>query len=282
MEEAPIPIFNKTPDIPNESNILNFTLEFNKNIYQFHLIEIDNNKLKLFANNEINEENELCKYETILDLDILKTTNKYFKMFDNYDEFKKDFIDLCKSTKITNVNQNEIIIIIELVIKSDNLLNIILNKVEMNEKEKISYLLLDAKNKNTFIKNLNLEIKKMKNKISSLENIVNNLINKVNEIQIEKNSIKNLNNEEDNNIKDIEKNEKEKEKKLKEKQEKIKKRRVEKMEKIKEEKEKKKKMKEDKMKKIREKEEKINIMKEEKIKKEEKEIIKDKKEEKID
>ena len=185
MEEAPVPIIIKTPIIPTEANILNFTLKFNNNNFKFYLIDIDNQKLKLIANDEENEENGFFKFEAILELDILKNTNKYFKMFDNYEEFKKDFIDLCKPTniKITSLEKNEMIITIELIIKSDNLLNITLNKVEMPQKEQLSYLVKDIKNKNKIITNLNSEIQNMKKQISSLEENVKTLTNKIEDLK---------------------------------------------------------------------------------------------------
>ena len=205
MEEAPVPIVIKTPTTPIETNILNFTLKFNNNIFKYYLIDIDNQKLKLIANDELNEENGLFKFEAILELDILKNTNKYFKMFDNYEEFKRDFIDLCKPTniKITSLEKNEMIITIELIIKSDNLLNITLNKVQMPQKEQISYLLKDIKNKNKIINDLNSEIQILKKKISSLEENIKTLTNRMeilNELESkfslwEKNMNNNLSNE---------------------------------------------------------------------------------------
>ena len=185
MEEAPVPIVIDTPKICSQTNLFNFNLEFNKNSYILSLIDIDNNKLKILINSEINEENDICKFETILELNILKTQNKYFKMFDNYEEFKKDFLDLFKptSTKIININNNEMIIAIELMVKSDNILNITLNKIEIPEKEQISFLIKDAKNKNKKINNLNKEMKIMKNKISSLENTVKTLLTKITELE---------------------------------------------------------------------------------------------------
>ena len=207
MEDAPVPIIVKTPYIYNEFNLLDFTLEFNNNNYIFKLIETNNNKLKILVNNKVNIENELCKFEAFLELDILKTENKYFKMFDNFEEFKKDFIGLCKPTniKITKVDNKEITIVIELAIKSDNLLNITLNKAEISDKDKISYLILESKNKTIEINNLNLEVNNMKNKISSLEKTVNSLSDKISELQglkekmslLEKKINDNLNKEED-------------------------------------------------------------------------------------
>ena len=186
MEEAPIPI--KTPVLPIENQIGNFTLEYNHNNYNISLIDINNDKIKIFLTEQINGD-ELYKYEVILELDVLKTMNKYFKMFDNYEEFKKDFIELFKPTniKIINVTDNEITLTIKLIIKSDNLFNITLNKIKMTEKEQLDFLLKDSKNKTKIINNLSTELQKMKNKISNLEKIIKDLTIKINDISELKN-----------------------------------------------------------------------------------------------
>ena len=48
-------------------------------------------------------------------------------MVDNYNEFKNNFIDLCKAGKIniTNFNKNELTISINLMIISDNIIYLI-------------------------------------------------------------------------------------------------------------------------------------------------------------
>ena len=129
---------------------------------------INNNKLILQAK----KENNIYRYESKLELDNLKSINKYFKMFETFEEFRKDFIKLCKSAnnmKIIKVNNKEIILNIELPINSDNLLTLILNRVEMSQKELIDFLFKDNVEKTKIINELNLEVQKMNNKISSLE-----------------------------------------------------------------------------------------------------------------
>ena len=197
MAEAPVPFFKKESQ-SIESELLTFSLDFNKNKYDFSLIDIDNCKIKIVTNKINTEENNTSKYEVILELDNLKNINKYFKMFDDYDEFKNDFIELCKKNiKINSIDNSEIVLTIDLMIKTNNILNITLKKVESNEKEIISTLLKDLKNKDEMINNLNSEIEKMKTKITSLEKNINDLnikikdLEKLEEIEEELNELKN-------------------------------------------------------------------------------------------
>ena len=185
MEDAPVPFMTpKSSKLieDKEENLVGFNIDFNNNNYNFSLFDIDN-RLKVKINEENNLDKDRSKYEAIIELDILKTVNKYFKMFDNFEEFKKDFIELCKPTniKIIKINDKEIIIDIELAIKPSLTLN--LNKVEMNEKEEIDFLIKENKNKNNIINYLKLDVQKMKEKITSLEKNINDLNIKINEFQ---------------------------------------------------------------------------------------------------
>ena len=129
--EAPTPIdyqYNKSSNLL----LLNFDIKFKNDIIIFHLYETNNSKIKLIANKQDLQKPKLIssKYEVEINLDELKKQNKYFKMFDTYQEFKINFIDLCKADKINivNLNENEIIISINLMVISDNLMNLTLKK----------------------------------------------------------------------------------------------------------------------------------------------------------
>ena len=187
----------ETPTESGETNILNFILEYNNNKYNFSLIDIDNYKIKIQGNDY--KENNINIYEAILELKNLKTINKYFKMFDDYEEFKNDFIELCKSEniKINNINTIEMIITIDLMIKTNNLLNISLKKVEINDEEQMKFILTDLKNKNEKINDMNIQVGNMKKKIISLENNINELnlkLNNIEKIKIVQNKFKELKN----------------------------------------------------------------------------------------
>ena len=159
-----------------EKNLFNFTLNFkaNNNI-NFSLSEIGNNKLKLIAI-EIND--EFNKYETILELEKLKNNNKYFTKFNNYEDFKNDFIKLCNSKngiRINYYNFDRIELNIDLKFMSSDIITLILKKVEMSQKEQIKYLLKSQNEKNEIINNLVLKNKEMENNLKLKENDINQL-----------------------------------------------------------------------------------------------------------
>jgi len=176
-----------------EKNLFNFTLNFkaNNNI-NFSLSEIGNNKLKLIAI-EIND--EFNKYETILELEKLKNDNKYFTKFNNYEDFKNDFIKLCNSKngiRINYYNFDRIELNIDLKFMSSDIITLILKKVEMSQKEQIKYLLKSQNEKNEIINNLVLKNKEMENNLKLKENDINQLkienckkTNDINQLKIE-------------------------------------------------------------------------------------------------
>ena len=126
--------------VNSEVNILNFTLQFKDQNFNFTLCEIEKKKLKLIAKEpETNNlENEYYKYEQILDLSTLKSSHKYFKMFDDYSEFKDNFIALCNSKKvrITSFENDIIKLKIDLALVENNIFTLELKKVEIKGKEK--------------------------------------------------------------------------------------------------------------------------------------------------
>ena len=173
--EGPAPI--STP-INNESNLLKFDLQYNFDNIIFSLIDINNSKIKLTAKSQNNK--GICKnYSVELTLDYLKKQNKYFKMFDNYQEFKNNFIDICKATrnfKVISMENGELIIVIDLLIISDNLLKLSLKENELSQKEQIEFLIKDSNDKDKKISELN-------NKIQIMEKTINELINRIESLE---------------------------------------------------------------------------------------------------
>ena len=146
MEEAPTP----NPIYDKETLLLNTNLEFNNFTYNFSILEIDNHKIKLLIKElENDNENKILlikrKYETKLVLEDLKSKYKYFKMFDDYKEFKTDFVELIKrdGVKIINIDEDELVLCVDLKTMTNNLMNIPLKKVIMTAKEMIDFYILN-------------------------------------------------------------------------------------------------------------------------------------------
>lgn len=198
--EAPAPI-NDQEQIYSESLLLNFNLKFKDDTIEFNLYDINNSKIKVIAYRQKFKESEPIptNYEIEISLDELQKKNKYFKMFDNYQEFKTNFIDLCKDNKINIINfdDNTITISITLMVIPDNIMNLTLKNWKIAQKEQIDYLIKDSKIKDKKIEELN-------NKVLSLEKIVENLLNKIDKLEnhhvYKKKSIDNNNNEKTNQI----------------------------------------------------------------------------------
>jgi len=190
MEDAPTPY----PIAEKEILLLNTNLEFNNFIYNFSLLGIDNHKIKLLVKElENDNENKILlitkKYETKLDFEDLKSSYKFFKMFDNYEEAKNDFVELIKrnSVKIINIDEDELVLCIDLKTMTNNLMNVPLKKVLMSSKEMIDFYISELKDKGKVIDKLNTEIKLIKDdiklkdeKIVNLETNINDLKNRIN------------------------------------------------------------------------------------------------------
>lgn len=189
-----------------EGNILDFKLEFNNKIFLFSLLELENKKLKLTAKKE---DDQLNKYEAILELKKLRTEHKYFKMFDDFEEFQKNFIELCnsKSIKISYCDLEKMELKIDLKLISNNLFTIIMNKKEMNQKDLMKFLLQDNIEKEKIINNLTAKIQELEknlnlknNKIESLEKDIRDLKKKDFEKEKEIKEIKQYLHDSKNNI----------------------------------------------------------------------------------
>ena len=193
MEDAPTPY----PIAEKEILLLNTNLEFNNFIYNFSLLGIDNHKIKLLVKElENDNENKILlitkKYETKLDFEDLKSSYKFFKMFDNYEEAKNDFVELIKrnSVKIINIDEDELVLCIDLKTMTNNLMNVPLKKVLMSSKEMIDFYISELKDKGKVIDKLNTEIKLIKDdiklkdeKIVNLETNINDLKNRIDTLE---------------------------------------------------------------------------------------------------
>ena len=202
--EKPAPILIPITNELNESNLFNFELQYKSDNIDFSLKDINNSKIKLTANSQI--KNGIFKnYSIELTLDYLKKQNKYFKMFDNYQEFRNNFIDICKAKniKVISMENGEIVIAIDLLIISENVLYLSLKENELSQKEQIEFLIKDSNDKDKKISELYDKIQIMEtnynNKISSLEKTINNLIKRIAILEKERNikakSVYKINNE---------------------------------------------------------------------------------------
>jgi len=193
-------------DTNSEENILNFNLQFNEHNFNFSLYELEKKKLKLIAEEaETNNlENEYYKYEKILELSTLKSSHKYFKMFDDYSEFKDNFIALCNSKKvgITSFEKDTINLKIDLALVENNIFNIELKKVEIKGKEKEMNNIKIIQNLNLRIEELEKNSKLKDDKILSLEKEMEKISKKNLSLEKELNELKISKEKEIKDIKD--------------------------------------------------------------------------------
>ena len=208
--ERPAPILVPITNEINESNLLKFELQYKSDKIDFSLIDINNSKIKLTANSQI-KKGIFKNYSIEFTLEYLKKQNKYFKMFDNYQEFRNNFIDICKAKniKVINIENGELVIAIDLLIISENLLYISLKENELSQKQQIELLIRDSNDKDKKISELNDKIQIMEknysNKISSLEKNINELIKRIEILEKERDTKKKSLDKNNNNKKDINK-----------------------------------------------------------------------------
>ena len=190
---------------PNHKNIqkslINKELLYNKIIFHFSIIQINEDKLKFILSskddNNIEYNNEY-NYQNFLKM------NKYFKMFDNINDLSKDLITLINDNNLEIINYSDDAITISINAFSRENSNVILElkKEEINDKEKINKLykmfkdfkinmeikdkkIIDLENKLSLILNKNEnfqnkilnELKEKEKTILLLQKKVNNLIN---------------------------------------------------------------------------------------------------------
>jgi len=192
MAEAPTIL--PTPLFIEEHLMLNFSLKYNKEDYLIYLFDMNDDMIKIKAKEDKNEVNyNLIKiYQTEIIINELKSKNKYFKMFDNVKECKLDLIELCKrkQIRISNIDEKELLLIVDLRTTTNNLMYISLQRVEMNDKDIILYLQKDLNDKNKNIEELNFEIREIKknlklkdDKIIELEKAINSIINRLDNLE---------------------------------------------------------------------------------------------------
>ena len=86
-------------------------------------------KLKLISKFKDTLEKKYKKYEVELGLEEMKKNFRYFRIFENYNEFKEEFLKFCKekSFEIKSYNANEIKLVIKT--KLEELIEVISKKV---------------------------------------------------------------------------------------------------------------------------------------------------------
>lgn len=162
--EAPLPI---KLEKPKEKIISSFDLEFNNINFKGMVVESEEEKFKFIVRNINNKENSYEKKLSLLDL---KKINKYFKMFDNSKELENDLVDICKNKNIQIIKKEEesLTLCIDVQTVQNNKVIITLNKIELNDQEKIKVLTFE-------INEIKKELKNKDNKISILEKKIENL-----------------------------------------------------------------------------------------------------------
>ena len=164
--EVKIPIF-QTPnpnDFEEEKNLLDFSLKFNEKSYNCSIKEIKENKIKIIM---ILSNYPFQIYENEFNLYNFHNLNRNFRIYDNIKECTNDLISYIKQNKIriTDVQKKEIILELDIITKKDNIVNIKLNRKEIEfefaiKKLESFYEQLESKNK---------EISELKNKLIEIE-----------------------------------------------------------------------------------------------------------------
>ena len=187
--EAPQPIIITPLPINIEKELISIKLLFKNKKFDFNLTMVDEN---IIIFNLINkDENDYNKYQKEISFDKFKNMNKYFRQFDSLNEIVNDLISIIneKNIEIINDNKNEIVIQIKLLARNDNIININLNKIEINEKEKINILYNKYGQLKSIVDNNNTNILKLleekDKKINSLENELSELKNAFEKFKIE-------------------------------------------------------------------------------------------------
>ena len=156
-----------TPNYNNlESLIIKFNLEYDKNKYIFSFFDLGNDLLKIIAEKHIDENSDMIlpdKYGIIIHFEELKNLNRYFKMFDTFEQVKTNIIELCKANtiKIIEIKENELSFNLDLKTVNNNILMITLKKIKDDIKEEMAYLM-------KFCQKQQKEIKELKNIIINL------------------------------------------------------------------------------------------------------------------
>jgi len=129
-----------------EINIINTELFYNKIKFDFSINKINEDKLRFILLNK-NSNIFIEKYHAIYNLEQLKSINKYFKMFEKLNELQDDLLEIIKDNniEIINVSKDEIIITLKVSLKNDNIIKLKLQKIAIDDRDKINFLLEEFK-----------------------------------------------------------------------------------------------------------------------------------------
>ena len=171
-----------------EINIISTELLYDKIKFDFYINKINEDKLRFIL---LNKNNNLFveKYHSIYNLEQLKSINRYFKMFEMLNELQDDLLEIIKDNniEIINVSKDEIIVSLKVSLKSDNIIKLKLQKIDIDERDKINFLFEEFKElkQNSQIKdkkivelenNISTISRKLDEKNKRIESLENNLI----------------------------------------------------------------------------------------------------------
>ena len=181
--EAPFPL---TPISDNiEKELYNENILLNGKNLILNIFDKNGTKIKFILISKY--ENDF-KFEKELNLEDFKSINKYFKQFDSLNEIENELVSIIKEKnyEIINENNDEMVIKLKVLARNDNIVNINVQKVKINEKDKINILynkyeefkLTTKQNNENLLKLLNekdIKINYLENEIMTLKDIINKL-----------------------------------------------------------------------------------------------------------
>ena len=201
MEEPTL--FVNTPINENkEQNLINKEIIINQETFNFTINIINDDEIKFILLNKDNI--SFIEYIKELSFENFRKVNKYFKMFDTLNEIGKELISIINENNLDIINESKDIFLMKLKLfsKTDNIVNIYLEKHEIKNEEKMNKILdlfkefknnlqikdkkieqleseisLINKNNENFKKNMLEELNKKEQQIISLENNINELKN---------------------------------------------------------------------------------------------------------
>ena len=177
---------------PEEFNIQSFDLDFNGIQFIFSLYDLPIKKIKLLSKFKDTSKKEYKKYEVELGLEEMKKNFRYFRIFEDYNEFKEEFLKFCKekSYEIKSYDANEIKLVIKT--KLEELIEVILKKVNLSTDEQIDFVINDIDDRNEKIYSLTNEMKEIKDDIKKKDIQITNLEKNINELKDKINDVENI------------------------------------------------------------------------------------------
>ncbi len=176
-------------EAPKPSNIEDFLNKFDLK-YQDENINcmiflVNKEYLKIRCQSNRNENFEI--FENSFNLSDFKNVNKYFKMFDNCEEMGKDLIALSKENKISikkiDDSKGILLLCINALTLNDNEVILNIKKNEMNDKEKINFLISSFKEIKKELNEKDNIILSHEERIKNLESQVTNLLEQIKDIK---------------------------------------------------------------------------------------------------